>query len=360
MSFFKNNHRGADPVEEKPVPVIYRRTLIVSFAGLIVLSVFLASVTVYIFPQSKSAVTIGRVLPIPIVFVSVTDFITSRAFEANVDSVKRFYDKNQNALHDAGVAMNFDGPDGSKMLLLKRQDILGKMIEDALVMKIGRARGIRVTDADLAQNVDRKLQEYGTREDVVKSLAENYGWTLDDFKQTIVLPSLYSEELQKQFEAEPGQDIEAKKKINQAEAELDGGKPFESVAKEYSDGVTASNGGDLGWLSADVIAPELIQAIQSQPIRAPTSVLESGLGFHIILVEEKKTEENIQLFRLKQIFVPKKPFFEWLVDKEQAYRVTIPLRGVFWNRDAGIIQSSDPNVREFEEKIRKQPNGIFF
>lgn len=364
MSFLPNeqneqyNQTRANQVSNKVAVVRWKTVILV---GTFVVGLALVSVTVlvYCFPQTKAAVMFGKKLPIPVAIVGTSSIITTSALESNVDAVERFYDRKQNVLHDAGVVVSFSGPDGEKRLLLKRKNILQKMIEDRLIEAIGRARGIIVTDDDLTQNVDRKLEEYGSREGLTKSLAEDYGWTVNDFKQAVVRPSLYSEALQKQFSEDKSQNIAAKQKIDEALSEMESGRSFESVAAKYSEGATANKGGDLGWIPLTSVTPELVTAIDAQTTRAPTKVVESALGYHILLVEERKTENDVVLVHLKQIFTRKKVFADWLVEQERQYRVFIPVRGYFWNADAGQIEMTDGDLKEFEKTLRQQPNGIF-
>ncbi|HOJ43481.1 MAG TPA: peptidylprolyl isomerase [Syntrophorhabdaceae bacterium] len=71
--------------------------------------------------------------------------------------------------------------------------------------------------------------------------------------------------------------------------QLQEGKPFEELAREYSDDPTSSQGGDLGYVKKEDMLPELREAISLIIPGAFTHVIKTGYGFHILkLVEEKK------------------------------------------------------------------------
>ena len=93
---------------------------------------------------------------------------------------------------------------------------------------------------------------------------------------------------------------EAKKKINQASLALKEGKPFTSVAKEFSeDPKTFDRGGDLGFMMKNQTLPEISSAMVKLKVGETSSVIESSLGFHIIQLTEKKESHPIALDEVK-------------------------------------------------------------
>jgi len=93
---------------------------------------------------------------------------------------------------------------------------------------------------------------------------------------------------------------EAKKKINQASLALKKGKPFPSVAKEFSeDPKTFDKGGDLGFMMKNQTLPEVSSAMVKLKVGEISSVIESSLGFHIIQLTGKKESHLIALDEVK-------------------------------------------------------------
>lgn len=68
-----------------------------------------------------------------------------------------------------------------------------------------------------------------------------------------------------------------------------GGKPFEAVAKQQSEGFTAAEGGVFDWTTPGSLKSAVIdQAVFSLPLRRLSQVIESETGFHIIEVLERE------------------------------------------------------------------------
>ena len=77
--------------------------------------------------------------------------------------------------------------------------------------------------------------------------------------------------------------------------ELNSGKSFASVAKKYSQGPEASDGGSLGWMEKGQMIPQLEQVafgLQKGQVGPP---VRTGAGVHILTVDEIKASEYVPL-----------------------------------------------------------------
>lgn len=75
-------------------------------------------------------------------------------------------------------------------------------------------------------------------------------------------------------------------------AELEGGADFETLAKEKSTGPSAPNGGDLGYFKKGAMVPEFGEAAFSMEVGSTSSEpVQTQFGFHVIKVEDKRTNE---------------------------------------------------------------------
>jgi len=81
-------------------------------------------------------------------------------------------------------------------------------------------------------------------------------------------------------------EAEARAAIEQAEAEILAGTPFEEIADKHSD--CAGNGGDLGWFPRGEMVEEFEEVVFPLPIGATTGIFRSVFGFHIAKVYGKK------------------------------------------------------------------------
>ena len=66
------------------------------------------------------------------------------------------------------------------------------------------------------------------------------------------------------------------------------GVPFTVIAQQYSGCTTAAVGGDVGWVRAGELAPELDRAIRELPTGAVTNPIPSEGAFMIIAVRDKR------------------------------------------------------------------------
>lgn len=88
---------------------------------------------------------------------------------------------------------------------------------------------------------------------------------------------------------------EARRKLTEVKQRLDNGAAkFEDLAKLFSNDLSASQGGDLGWLYPGDTVPEFERAMNALQPGQVSEPIESPFGFHLIQVVERKTDEVSQ------------------------------------------------------------------
>jgi peptidyl-prolyl cis-trans isomerase SurA len=86
-------------------------------------------------------------------------------------------------------------------------------------------------------------------------------------------------------------DADARTRLTQLKERIENGTPFEELAKLHSDDLSASKGGDLGWLNPGDTVPDFERAMDalqpgqvSEPVRSP-------FGWHLIQVLERRDQD---------------------------------------------------------------------
>ena len=89
------------------------------------------------------------------------------------------------------------------------------------------------------------------------------------------------------------------KQIKEILTELKGGKDFSEAAKEYSEDVSASLGGDVGFVKKGQMVPEFEKAVFKLREGEISDVVETEYGYHIIKAEEIQRGRTIPFKEVK-------------------------------------------------------------
>ncbi|HTI95753.1 MAG TPA: peptidylprolyl isomerase [Rudaea sp.] len=214
---------------------------------------------------------------------------------------------------------------------LPPRDVLDRQVLQSLIMmrlQVARAKdtGIRVSDADVDQAVQRVAENNKVSVDQLRASLSREGMNLEDFRShlrdQILVQRLQQRAVQGQANvsdseidillasnslksgevhlqhiliglpdgADASQIAAARAKADEVKAKIDGGMDFTTAAIQYSSAQDALQGGDLGWRRFDEV-PEafanLVEGMQpggvSQPLRGPS-------GFHIVKLVDKRAE----------------------------------------------------------------------
>ncbi|GAC1421832.1 MAG: peptidylprolyl isomerase [Burkholderiaceae bacterium] len=85
---------------------------------------------------------------------------------------------------------------------------------------------------------------------------------------------------------------EAKRKLTEVKARLDNkAAKFEDLARLYSNDLSASKGGDLGWIYPGDTVPEFERAMDALKPGEVSQPIETPFGYHLIEVLERKADD---------------------------------------------------------------------
>jgi len=87
----------------------------------------------------------------------------------------------------------------------------------------------------------------------------------------------------------PQQDDEMRRLAERLTEQMKRGARFSAVAQQFSQSPTAAVGGDLGWLRAEQLSPELAKAVAQMRPGELSPPIRSGAGYYLLLVLDRRT-----------------------------------------------------------------------
>ena len=198
-----------------------------------------------------------------------------------------------------------------------REEIIEKLVLDELQLQMAARVGIRISDAELNQTFIRiasgnnmELEEFI---DYLRSQGTSYENLRENIRRQMLIQRVQqgrvSSEVSitdKEFEGflqtddsikslEPeiqlGQIlVKTKEEANEILVKLDSGEDFQQLAINFSKSSSARNGGLLDWKRPSEMAELFANAVDGKDKNWISKPLESGAGFHIIKLIDKRGE----------------------------------------------------------------------
>lgn len=201
------------------------------------------------------------------------------------------------------------GPSGKQML--------GQMIQTALLDDYAKQHNITASDADIKKKIDEIKARYPAGQ--FDALIKQQGLTMADVQDIVKQQILLERAIAPQVQVSDA-DIKAFFDKNHAlydrpeqvrarhilvpdlktaeivEQKLKEGQKFSDLAKEYStDPGSKDKGGELGWFGKGQMVPAFQNAAFSLPIGKVSQPVKSPFGYHIIEVEGRRPAEQATL-----------------------------------------------------------------
>ena len=200
------------------------------------------------------------------------------------------------------------------MEILKEQTI-EKLIIDELQLQMAERAGIRISDTELNNTIARIASSNGmTLEQFISYLStegESYDVLRENVKKEMTIQRIQRGRVgsminitDKEFDAFLATDESLKelepelqvrqilvKSLDKAEeviTKIENGSDFSELAKEFSISSNASKGGIMNWRKISDMPTLYAEALSDLDVGQNSSPLESGAGFHILKVEDKR------------------------------------------------------------------------
>lgn len=251
----------------------------------------------------------------------------------------------------------YSGEELARRLRQKTYQVLNTLIERKLLLQEARAKGFSVSDAEIQRALDRPeiraASVRGDRDKVRRRIEEHL--LLEKLRafeiQRLVTVSdaeivRYYQDHQDEFATPPtyrlrqilwlldnGQDRH--RLLDRAEdvyRALQNGADFGDLAKQHSDGPEAARGGALGLVRHDELLAPLARALETMNPGEISPPIQTTLGIHILLLEERIPSEPRPLEHVEQAIKARlfqeraeATFQAWLAELKQKAFIDIPL-----------------------------------
>jgi peptidyl-prolyl cis-trans isomerase SurA len=234
-------------------------------------------------------------------------------------------------------------PDTNEIRQRIQPQVLRAMIDERLQLQEAKRRNVAVTKPDLDRAIAaieqdnnlppgglmQYLKENGLREETLfdqlraaiawqKVVARQFRPTVNVTPEQVdeALANLKKKQSQEQFRISeilltidsPEEENTVRDNARRLVEQIRGGALFDALARQFSQGPNAQNGGDRGWIVAEDADPSFAEAMRTLRPGEVSDPLRTIAGYHIITVRDRRRSSGPNpgetRVSLNQIFLP--------------------------------------------------------
>jgi peptidyl-prolyl cis-trans isomerase SurA len=224
---------------------------------------------------------------------------------------------------------SLSGRDFVEKMSEARTNLLNQLIEDKFVTQESKRAGIEVKEEEVDAQMQELKGKFPTEKEFMAFLTEQK-LTLDKirkrFEEQTAIRKLHDYEVRSKVTVSPS-DIEtyykehaadftekekikvrtlmikkspldpqnsfdkAREMIDMIMQRVKAGENFSDLAKQYSQGTHAADGGDMGFVERGQMIPEFDNALFTLKVGELSPILETDVGYHLFLVEAQQEQK---------------------------------------------------------------------
>ncbi|MFA5880347.1 MAG: peptidylprolyl isomerase [Candidatus Margulisiibacteriota bacterium] len=201
-----------------------------------------------------------------------------------------------------------------------------RLLNMTIVNSLAKKYKLVVSPEEVRTEIDKLVNEAGTREKLADNLYEFYQWDIDTFSNKVIKPYLLEQKVWQQLSSDPTYEQTAQSEAQEVLSRIrQNPDAFADIAKEASDDPGSKDkGGDLGYFNLGVMIPEFEQAALALEPGQISDLVKTQFGYHIIKLEDKKvSEENPDDIQLKasHILIALPTFSEIIEEQKQIHKI---------------------------------------
>lgn len=195
-----------------------------------------------------------------------------------------------------GVMRDFEiangGQNGSLTDEQMTDQVLWRLANSILVKQGAIKYGLKVENEDIDLLKTQLLQNFENVDQLNEELKLRYGWDLATYEKKVMHTFILQSKLADSLATDLALKEEVRLQALSVLEQIKGGADFADLAQKYGQDGTKDNGGDLGFFAKGDMVPEFEEAAFAlQPGEVTSDLVETDYGYHIIKLEEKKTEK---------------------------------------------------------------------
>ena len=222
-----------------------------------------------------------------------------------------------------------------KKLEEARQKIVEQLIEDRLILGEAKKLNVEVDEKDVEDKVNEAVKRFGSKENFEKLLTQQHIAMRDlrtRYKEQLMIRRTIDQKVGAKVQITPGEisdyynkhiaefaqpetmklsnilirpreDLRSEKALelaNQILKKLKEGGDFSELAKTFSEGPGAAEGGLMGYMKSADLMPEIEKALSALKEGDISGVIQTSAGYHIFKVEEKRPAGTLTLSEVRR------------------------------------------------------------
>lgn len=197
-----------------------------------------------------------------------------------------------------------------------RTSVWERQVKNAVVKKMASGLGLAISNKEVGDEYDSFVKSVGGADEAIKTVKQNYGLNIENFKNKVVKPYLLQEKLTNSEKVGSALFDDAKKKADEVLIKVKEDKAdFGALAKEFSEDTgSQTNGGDLGWFGAGKMVKEFEEATTKLALGQVSDPVKTRFGYHIIKLMEKRDGKDGPEWRASHILIRSVDFNKYLSD----------------------------------------------
>lgn len=225
-------------------------------------------------------------------------------------------------------------------LMQLRNQVLESLIDEKLEVQEAKELEVPVPEEEVFEVYARVARSYNRTEETFDELLKSYGTSTNAILQQIeaefawqslvngrygsyaeakdeeierYLAEMKANEGEREYRLSelflnspnPSQDERVRETALRIRERMDGAFQFAEMARQFSQSTSSAQGGDLGWIREDQMAPEILEAVQNMEILDVSQPIKTSGGYYLIALTDRRRimmpEPMDERLRLRQV-----------------------------------------------------------